>query len=122
MAASAGNHALALAFHGRELGIPVTVFMPTHAPLMKIQFCKSFEANVIIKGENMSETKKVALKFSKRAGMSYINGYDHRHILAGQGTCALEIVEQVKGIDAVIVPVGGGGLIAGECAQQVTVR
>jgi threonine dehydratase len=89
------------------------VFMPTHAPLMKIQFCKSFQATVIIKGNTLNESRKVATKYAKRAGMTYINGFDHPHILAGQGTIALEIVEQVKDFDAVIVPVGGAGLLAG---------
>lgn len=64
-------------------------------------------------GSDMGEAKKIALKMAHETGLTYINGYDHPHIMAGQGTIGLEIVEQVSNIDAVVVPVGGGGLIAG---------
>ncbi|WAR23467.1 TSAL-like protein [Mya arenaria] len=89
IAASAGNHALALAYHGQELNIPITVIMPKIAPLMKIQAC----------------TK-----------------YDHPHIIAGQGTMGLEIVEQVPDLDACIIPVGGGGLISGAALAIKSLR
>lgn len=111
--ASAGNHALALAFHGQSLGIPVTVVMPTIAPIMKIQACKTYGASIVIDGDNICESRKKALSLGKSNGQLYINGYDHPHILAGQGTMGLEIVDQVPDLDACIIPVGGGGLIAG---------
>lgn len=111
--ASAGNHALALSFHGRNLGIPVTVVMPIVAPIMKLQLCRQNEATVIIKGANLGESKDHAMAIAKKSGMTYINGYDHPHILAGQGTLGLEILDQVPNVDAVVVPIGGGGLIAG---------
>ncbi|XP_062600738.1 L-threonine ammonia-lyase-like [Saccostrea cucullata] len=113
IAASAGNHALALAYHGQCLDIPVTVVMPLIAPMMKVQACVSYGANVIIKGNDISESKVHAQTMGKEKGYVYINGYDHPHILAGQGTMGLEIVEQVPDVDAVVIPVGGGGLIAG---------
>ncbi|XP_052225619.1 L-threonine ammonia-lyase-like isoform X2 [Dreissena polymorpha] len=113
IAASAGNHALALAYHGQELGISITVIMPIIAPLMKIQACRKFGANVQVKGANLAESKLHAMKLGREEGLIYINGYDHPHILAGQGTMGLEIVEQVPDLDACIIPVGGGGLIAG---------
>lgn len=113
IAASAGNHALALAYHGSSLNIPVTVIMPHIAPMMKIELCKQYGATVRVDGEDLGESKKIALRIAKDKGMLYINGYDHPHILAGQGTIGLEIAEQVPDLDAVLVPVGGGGLIAG---------
>ncbi|XP_059615789.1 L-threonine dehydratase catabolic TdcB-like [Phlebotomus argentipes] len=113
ISASLGNHAQGLSYHANRLGIPVTVVMPTAAPIMKIQKCRSYGANVIVKGDNMSEAKKIAMTIAKRRGFTYVNGYDHPHIMAGQGTIGLEIIEQVGQPDAVVVPVGGGGLIAG---------
>lgn len=113
IAASAGNHALALAYHGNSLRIPVTVVMPHIAPMMKVQMCKHYGANIIMHGSDISESKKYAMRYGTENGLLYINGYDHPHILAGQGTCGLEIVQQVPDVDAVLVPVGGGGLIAG---------
>jgi len=113
IAASAGNHALALAYHGNALGIPVTVIMPIIAPMMKIELCKQFGATVTVQGDDLGEAKRIAMKLGKEKGLIYINGYDHPHILAGQGTIGLEIAEQVPDLDAVLVPVGGGGLLAG---------
>ncbi|RXG70654.1 L-threonine ammonia-lyase [Armadillidium vulgare] len=113
IAASAGNHALALSYHGQDLGIPVTVVMPLVAPIMKVQACRQYGANILVRGADIGECRDIALKMAKEQGLLYINGYDHPDILAGQGTMGLEIVEQVKNIDAVVIPVGGGGLIAG---------
>jgi threonine dehydratase len=113
ISASLGNHALGLSYHGYKLGIPVTVVMPIAAPMMKIQKCREYHANVIVRGEDMTEAKKIAMSMSKKLGIPYINGYDHPHIMAGQGTIGLEIHEQCPAPDAVVVPVGGGGLIAG---------
>ncbi|XP_011149389.1 uncharacterized protein LOC105189156 isoform X2 [Harpegnathos saltator] len=122
ISASLGNHALALCYHGRELKIPVTVVMPVVAPIMKIAACRQYGANVIVEGNDMGEAKRIALKHAKEKGLIYINGYDHPHIMAGQGTLGLEIVEQVPDIDAVVVPVGGGGLIAGVALAVKTFR
>ncbi|XP_017778881.1 PREDICTED: L-threonine ammonia-lyase isoform X2 [Nicrophorus vespilloides] len=113
ISASLGNHAQALSYHGFKLGIPVTVVMPVVAPIMKIQKCKKYNATVVVQGKDMGEAKKIAMRIAKEKGFTYINGYDHPHIMAGQGTIGLEIFDQVEDIDAVIVPTGGGGLIAG---------
>lgn len=118
IAASAGNHALALSYHGNNLGIPVTVIMPVIAPIMKIQACLLYNANVSIKGDDISESRMYALQIAKESGLTYISGYDHPHILAGAGTMGLEIVDQVPDLDACIIPIGGGGLIAG-CAVAI---
>ena len=87
--------------------------MPVIAPIMKVQSCRNLGANVIVKGSDMGEAKKIAMKISRDENITYINGYDHPHIMAGQGTIGLEIMEQVPDLDAIVVPVGGGGLIAG---------
>ncbi|CAI5442037.1 unnamed protein product [Caenorhabditis angaria] len=112
-AASAGNHALALSFHGKNLGIPINVVMPKIAPLMKIGRCKDLGANVLVQGEDIGESRDIALRTAKEKGGIYINGYDHYDILAGAGTIGIEILEQCPLPDAVLVPVGGCGLIAG---------
>ncbi|CAK9813422.1 L-threonine ammonia-lyase [Anthophora quadrimaculata] len=113
ISASLGNHALALCYHGHKLGISVTVVMPVLAPIMKIAACRQYGANVIVEGSDMGEAKRIALRYAKDKGLMYINGYDHPDIMAGQGTLGLEIIQDVPNIDAVIVPIGGGGLIAG---------
>ena len=89
--------------------------MPVVAPIMKVENCKRYGAQVVIHGQNIGESKEQALKIGRQNGLVYINGYDHPNIIAGQGTMGLEICEQVPDVDAVIIPVGGGGLIAG-CA------
>lgn len=111
--ASAGNHALGLTYHARLLEIPVTVVMPRFAPLTKISNCQQMGANVILDGANIDEARQHATKLGDQHGFTYINGYDHPDVIAGQGTLGLEVLEQVPDLDAIIVPVGGAGLIAG---------
>src|SRR5688572_16555483 len=113
VAASAGNHALALAYHGTELGISVKVVMPKFAPLVKAKNCKSFGAEVILHGDAYADAKERALQIARDEGRVFVSGFDDADIIAGQGTMGLEIVEDVPELDAVIVPVGGGGLISG---------
>ena len=93
--ASAGNHALGLSYHGQDLNIPVTVVMPIVAPIMKVQSCRQYGAQIIIHGRDIGESREHAMRIAKDKGLTYINGYDHPHIIAGQGTMGLEIVEQV---------------------------
>jgi threonine dehydratase len=113
IAASAGNHAQALAYQGKLLGIPATVVMPKHAPLIKIGNCQKLGATVILHGKDFGEAKAHAHGIAEERGLAYIDGYDDPAIIAGQGTMGLEIVEQVPDLDAVVIPVGGGGLLAG---------
>jgi threonine dehydratase len=113
VAASAGNHALALAWHARDLGIPVTVVMPKVAPLVKQARCRELGARVLIHGANIAEAKDLADKLVADEGLSYVHGFNDAAIIAGAGTVGLEVLEEVPGLDAVVVPVGGGGLIAG---------
>ena len=122
VAASAGNHALALAYHGRDLGIPVTVVMPVFAPLIKQVRCRQLGAHVILFGSNIGEAKTEADKLVEARGMTYIHGFDGADVIAGQGTVGLEIIEQVESPDAIIVPIGGAGLIAGLGLAVKTMR
>jgi len=113
VAASAGNHALGLAYHGKLLSIPVTVVMPQYAPLIKITTCQRLNAKVVVAGNSFAEARERADQFAQEEKLTYIHGYDDWDIIAGQGTMALEILDQVPEMDAIVVPVGGGGLIAG---------
>jgi threonine dehydratase len=112
-AVSAGNHAQALAYHGKQLGIPVTVVMPRWAPLVKVTHCRRWGAEVILFGESFAEAREKAAEVCAGRNLMLISGFDDPDIIAGQGTLGLEIMEDVPDADAVIVPVGGGGLIAG---------
>nr|CAD7197270.1 unnamed protein product [Timema douglasi] len=113
VAASAGNHAQGLSYHGQSLGIPVKVVMPVIAPLMKIQKCKDFGADVVVEGNDMFGATQVALDDSRSSGRVFINAFDNVRVMAGQGTIGLEILDQLPNVDAVVIPIGGGGLIAG---------
>ncbi len=113
IAASAGNHALALAFHGRDLGIQITVVMPRFAPIVKQVRCREFGARVVVHGDNIAEARHRADEIVSSEGLTYINGFNDPDIIIGAGTCGLEILEQCPDLDAIVVPIGGGGLIAG---------
>lgn len=121
VAASAGNHALGLAYHGRLLGIPVTVVMPEFAPLIKITTCQRLGARVILHGRDFAEARAEADRIAA-TGPAYIHGFDDPDIIAGQGTIGLEILEQVPDVDAIVCPVGGGGLLAGICVAVKSIR
>jgi threonine dehydratase len=122
IAASAGNHAQALAYQGKLLGIPATVVMPKFAPLIKIGNCQKLGANVVLHGKDFADAKAYAHSIGEERGLAYIDGYDDPTIIAGQGTMGLEIVEQVPDLDAVVVPVGGGGLLAGVALAVKSLR
>ncbi len=110
---SAGNHALGLAYHGQLLQVPVTVVMPRFAPLIKSSTCRRLGAEVVLHGDSFLEAREHALKLAAERELTYIHGFDNRDVIAGQGTMGLEILEQVPDLDAIIAPVGGGGLMAG---------
>jgi threonine dehydratase len=122
VAASAGNHALGLAYHGRLLGISVTVVMPVFAPLIKITTCQRLGARVILKGRDFAEAVAEADRLVAEEGLTYVHGFDDPDIIAGQGTLALEILDQVPDVDAIVCPVGGGGLLAGLCVAVKALR
>jgi threonine dehydratase len=122
VAASAGNHALGLAYHGRLLGISVTVVMPEFAPLIKITTCQRLGARVILKGKDFAEAVAEANRLVAEEGLAYVHGFDDPDIIAGQGTLGLEILDQVPDVDAIVCPAGGGGLLAGLCVAVKAVR
>ncbi len=113
IAASAGNHALGLAYHAQSLRIRATVVMPQFAPLTKVVNCRRLGADVVLFGNSIEDAREHAEAIVRAKGLAYISGYDDPAIIAGQGTLGLEIIEQVPDLDAMIVPVGGGGLLAG---------
>ena len=113
IAASAGNHALGLAYHGKLLRVPVTVVMPDYAPLIKITTCQKLGARIIIRGCDFAEARAHADALATAGNLTYIHGFDAPAIIAGQGTIGLEILQQVPDVDAIVCPIGGGGLIAG---------
>jgi threonine dehydratase len=113
IAASAGNHAQGVAYHGSLLGIPVTVVMPKFAALIKVTNCRQLGARVILHGADLTEARAHAEEIAVRDGLTFIHPFDNADVMAGQGTMGLEIVEQTPDLDAVVVPVGGGGLLSG---------
>ncbi len=113
VAASAGNHAQGVALAARELGITATIFMPLGVALPKLQATRNYGAEVVLHGHVVDETLQAAADFAERTGAIIIPPFDHPDVVAGQGTLALEILEQVPTVENVIVPIGGGGLIAG---------
>jgi threonine dehydratase len=113
IAASAGNHALGLAWHGRLLGIAVTVVMPRFAPVVKVARCRHFGATVVLHGDTFDEARGEACRLAAERQLAYVHPFDDPHVIAGQGTLAFEVLEQVPDAEAIIVPVGGGGLLAG---------
>lgn len=113
VAASAGNHAQALAFHAKKLNIKSTIFMPTTTPNIKIMSTKKYGAQIKLVGENYDEAYQAARNFSELNNIQYVHAYDERDIIIGQGTIGLEIQNDLKEIDIILIPVGGGGLISG---------
>ena len=113
IAASAGNHAQGIAYHGGLLGIPVTVVMPKFASLVKVTNCRHLGATVVLHGADLTEARAEAEAIAMHAGLTFIHPFDNAEVIAGQGTMALEILEQTPHVQAIVVPVGGGGLLAG---------
>jgi threonine dehydratase len=113
VAASAGNHAQGVALSASLLGIKSTVFMPEGAPIPKIRATQGYGADVVFHGQYLDQALVAAREFADRTGAVLIHPFDHVDIVAGQGTCGLEILEQVPDVKTVVVPTGGGGLLAG---------
>jgi len=113
IAASAGNHAQGVAYASTMLGIPCTIVMPTGAPLSKVQATKEYGAKVELFGDVFDEALAHALELVDKTGAAFVHAFDDDAIIAGQGTVGLEILEQLPDVDAIVCPVGGGGLIAG---------
>jgi len=113
IAASAGNHAQAVAYHAGRLGISATIVMPETTPIMKVANTRGHGARVVLFGANYDEAYSEARRLEREEGLTFVHPFDDELVIAGQGTLGLEVVEQVPGLDAVLVPVGGGGLVSG---------
>ena len=113
IAASAGNHAQGLAYHANRLGIPATIVMPTNTPTVKVMQTEGHKATVILEGETFDAAYAHARLMEAEYGLTFVHPFDDPRVIAGQGTVAVEMLADVPGIDTLIVPIGGGGLISG---------
>src|SRR5580700_1690297 len=110
---SAGNHAQAVAYHAARLGIPATIVMPVTTPFVKVEATQAHGAEVLLEGETLVEAQARAEAIARERGLTFVHPYDDALVIAGQGTIALEMLEDAPDLDALVVPIGGGGLIAG---------
>ena len=113
IAMSAGNHAQGVAFHAQRLGIPTTIVMPQGTPFGKTERTQQFGARVLLHGESLEQCGSFAAKIAGKENLTFVHPYDDPAIMAGQGTAGLELMEDAPGLDCIVVPIGGGGLIAG---------
>jgi len=113
VAMSAGNHAQAVAYHAARLGIPATIVMPKTTPFVKVEATRSFGARVLVEGDTLVECHAIASGIADTTGAVWVHPYDDPHVIRGQGTIALEMLEDGPPLDVLLVPIGGGGLISG---------
>ena len=113
IAMSAGNHAQAVAYHAARLGIPATIVIPVTTPFVKVAATRSHGAEVVLDGETVADAQARCEIIQKERGLTLVHPYDDAHVIAGQGTIALEMLEEVSDLDQLVIPIGGGGLIAG---------
>jgi threonine dehydratase len=113
IAASAGNHAQGLSYHGTRLGVPVTIVMPRTTPTVKVMQTESVGGKVVLEGETFDEAYAFARSMEQQLGLTFVHPFDERNVAAGQGTVALEMLEDVPQIDMLAIPIGGGGLLSG---------
>ena len=113
IAMSAGNHAQGVAYFAQRLGIPATIVMPEFAPFLKVERTRSFGARVLLTGDTLDASAVAARELAEKEGFAFVHPYDDERIIAGQGTIGLELIEDLAELDAVIVPIGGGGIISG---------
>ncbi len=116
IAASAGNHAQAVAYHAGRLGVLATIVMPETTPIMKVARTRGHGARVVLAGASFDEAYSEARRMEREEGLTFVHPFDDEAIIAGQGTLGLEVMEQVPDLDAILVPVGGGGLVSGVAA------
>jgi threonine dehydratase len=113
IAASAGNHAQGLSYHGTRLGIPVTIVMPVPTPTVKVMQTESVGGKVVLFGETFDDAYKYARQLEAEQGLTFVHPFDDPNVAAGQGTVALEMLESTPSLDMLVVPIGGGGLLSG---------
>lgn len=116
IAMSAGNHAQGVAYHASRLGIPSTIVMPQGTPFVKIEHTRNFGARVIIHGETLADADRHARELEQKENLTFVHPFDDAHVIAGQGTIGLEILEDLADFDVMVLPVGGGGLSSGIAA------
>jgi threonine dehydratase len=122
IAMSAGNHAQAVAYHAARLRVPATIVMPVTTPFVKVAATRSYGAEVVLEGESVAEAEQRCEQIRVERGLTLVHPYDDARIIAGQGTIALEMLEEVPGLDALVIPIGGGGLIAGNAIAARTLK
>jgi threonine dehydratase len=122
IAASAGNHAQAVAYHGARLGVPVTIVMARSTPTVKVAQTERHGARVILHGELLDEAFAEAQRLCREEGLTFLHPFDEPDVIAGQGSVALELLEDAPGIDALVVPIGGGGLMSGMAIAAKSLR
>jgi threonine dehydratase len=113
IAASAGNHAQAVAYHGARLAVPVTIVMPKPTPSIKVMQTEGHGARIVLHGELFDEAYAEALRMAEAEGLTFVHPFDDADVIAGQGTVALELLAEAPEVDTLVVPIGGGGLISG---------
>lgn len=113
IAMSAGNHAQGVAYHARRLNIPATIVMPSATPTVKVENTRKLGAKVILDGASFEDASAFAMTYGTMHGLTFIHPFDDPHVIAGQGTVALEMLDAVPDLDTLVVPIGGGGLISG---------
>ncbi|WP_282195080.1 threonine ammonia-lyase [Thomasclavelia cocleata] len=119
IASSAGNHAQGVAYAAKKLGVKATICMPAHTPLIKVDATKQHGADVVLYGEVYDEAYAKAVELQKSEGYTFVHPFDDEDVIEGQGTIAIEILEELPDVDVILVPIGGGGLIAGiACAAK----
>ena len=122
IAASAGNHSQGLSYHGRRLGVPVTIVMPSTTPSVKVMQTESVGGNVVLFGETFDEAYGHALELEKERGLTFVHPFDDPKVAAGQGTVALEMLAAKDDFDCLVVPIGGGGLMSGMATVAKALR
>ena len=122
IACSAGNHAQGLAYHAHRLGIPAVIVMPEGTPFNKVKRTKDFGAEVVLHGSGFDESVQFTLDLAAQKGMTFVHPFDDRVVAAGQGTVAIEMLEQQPDLDCIVVPIGGGGLIAGMAVAAKAIK
>ncbi len=122
IAASAGNHSQGLAYHGTRLGVPVTIVMPRTTPTVKVMQTQSVGGEVVLEGETFDEAYAYARSMEKQLGLTFVHPFDDPVVAAGQGTVALEMLEDKPDLDCLVVPIGGGGLISGMATVAKAIR
>jgi threonine dehydratase len=122
IAMSAGNHAQGVAYHAGRLGIPATIVMPLGTPFAKVRHTKNFGARVVLEGNVLTEAASAARRIAEAENLVFVHPYDDPKIMAGQGTVALEMLQDCPALDALVVPIGGGGLISGVAVAAKAIK